>query len=265
MKDLAKFGTEEHPIHPSGIRMLLLCPWRSVVKFLVEGEEASGPAADTGSAVHVAVYEFHRGKGAADALGGMSARAQDYPQADLREAAELFLKYAADPRNRDAEVVLCEEPIAFSISPAPEDPTQAPIQVIGTLDQVRMVDGQPKLYDVKTSKRDPILLTHLYAYQMAAYCVGASIKLNRTVEPGAIICPRRYGADPGRSPAFFHFAWSFSDIPQMLSGLRHTVAAIRAGHVWHVPNEDCNYCMLRTPDVCLPQLQKTLKLLEKPA
>lgn len=261
MKDLALFATDEWPLHPSMLRGVMVCPWKYVMRFLAEAEDGeSGAAADTGSAMHCAARHMHRGEGTAGCLEAMRAEKSNFPAADLQEAAAMFLLYAADTRNRSAEVALCEEPIAFQISPAPEDKTQAPIKVIGTLDQVRHHNGQYFLYDIKTSKKDPLDLLNLHSLQIAGYCVGASIKLGKPVHPGALILPRKYEAkSPSTSRVFYHFAWSFKDTAQMLEGIRHQVAMIRNGYVWHVPNNDCGWCHQRTPDVCLPRLQE-LKL-----
>lgn len=261
MKDLSLFATDVLPLHPSGLATLMTCPWRSAMEFLAFGEEGeAGPAADTGSAVHAAAHSFHKGKGIAAALEEMRAQQARYPRANLQDAAAMFLAYATDPRNSQASVVLSEEPIRFQIAPAPEDHTQAPIQVIGTLDQVREVEGQLFLWDLKTSKRDGVGLLNHHLYQAAAYCVGASVKLNRQVNPGGLILTRKYTKDVASSPVFWPFTWKFRDIEQILRGVRHTVARVRAGDIWHRPTDDCMWCRMRTPDLCLPKLQETLEV-----
>jgi len=233
------------------------------MSFLFEPDEGPpGPAADTGTAVHVAVHAMHRGKSAAECLDTMGTNVRRYPQADLTDAAALFLTYAKDPRNRNTKVLLAEHPIRFQISPAPEDPTQEAIQVIGTLDQVRDDGSGPKLWDVKTSKKDPMELLHLHTFQAAAYCIGASVELDCVVQPGGLILPRRYRPD-GSGPAFQHFAWSWKDIPQIMEAVRHAVARVRAGHLYHVPNESCVWCAAKSPDLCLPKLQRTLEELRR--
>lgn len=261
MKDLTRFGTEDQPLHPSGLGTVVKCPWRAAMEYLATGEESEGgAAADTGSAAHKAIAAFHKGKGQAASLEVMQAHRADYPSADLQEAAGLFLCYAADSRNATADVVLVEEPIQFSISPAPEDKTQAPIQVIGTLDQVRRENGQHYLHDVKTSKLDGLELLNQHVFQIAAYCVGASLKLGVKVNPGSLILPRKYrGKDPNSAPVFWHFAWKFEDIEQILAAVRHSVANIRNGNLYHVPGPYCTWCSARSPDLCLPRLQTVLK------
>ncbi len=260
MKDLALFGTDAHPIHPSGIRVLLTCPWRSAMGFLYEGDDEGGEAADTGSAMHAAAAAMHRGADTAAALREMGAGIGRYPRADLQDAAAMFLNYATDVRNRHAKIVLVEANIKFQIAPAPEDHTQAPIQITGRLDQVRDVNDVLKLYDIKTSKKDPTIIRYNTTFQAAAYCMGASILLGKKVEPGALIMPRKYRGDPSSAPVFIHFAWRFDDIEQILSGLRTAVANVRRGNLYHVPNPDCEWCPARGPDLCLPRLQNELKL-----
>lgn len=266
MKDLARFATSDLPLHPSGLRKLLICPWRAALEYLAQDEGEGGPAADTGSAVHAAAHAMHKhNKGIAAALEEMRARMKEYPQADLSEAAAMFLAYASDPRNRDARVVLSEEPIAFQIAPAPEDHTQEAIQVIGTVDQVREVDGQLYVYDLKTSKRDPQELLHDHTFQMAGYCIGASVKLGRQVNPGKLILTRKYtgAAAAGRCPVFWPYVWKFSDIEQIMLGVRSAVARIRRGEIWHMPNSDCKWCPMRSPELCFPKLQETLSCLRQ--
>jgi hypothetical protein len=254
VKDLSRFATEDWPLHPSGMRGLLMCPWRIVAKYLADTavDEPPGPAADTGSAAHAAVAAMHRGASVADALSVMGGRLPDYPQADLNDAAALFLAYATDPRNSSARVVLVEHPITFQISPAEEDKTQAPISVVGTLDQVREEDGKLRIWDFKTSKLDPIALLNNHALQVAAYCVGASIALQRPVDPGGLILPRRYG----KGATHWMYPWTLADAEHLVEGIRHAVAAVRNGHVWHTPGEGCTWCWMRTPDTCLPKLQQ---------
>jgi hypothetical protein len=229
------------------------------MQFLFDPSEATGPAGDTGSAVHAAAAAFHGGGGVADALAQMQARVGEYPKADLADAAALFLRYAADSRNRDIEFLCIEQPIKFSIEAAPEDPTGARIQVVGRVDQVRLLDGRAKLWDLKTSKFDPDDVRYAAVFQAALYCIGASYLLNREVHPGGLILPRQYRQD-GTGPAFRHFAWSFKDIPDILMPIRRAVAAVRAGNLQHVPNKDCRWCHAKTPDLCLPKLQETLAL-----
>lgn len=255
MPPLNHFATGCYPLHPSEIRDLFDCPWKIVMSYLSPGDD-SGPAADTGSAMHAAAAAFHRKKGVADSIEEMHAGIAKYPKADLSDAAHLFLAYASDPRNSDCEFPLVEAPITFTIAPAPEDETEAPIVVVGTTDQVRLRSGILTAWDIKTSKKDPMKTLLESTFQLACYTLGASIKLNKVVQPGGIIMPRKYGANTATSPVFWHASFRFDDIERMLDPLRSKVAAIRAGKVHHVPSgANCEWCPARGPDVCLPKLK----------
>ena len=255
------FALPPHELHPSGLRTLTSCLWRSMAKRVMSFSDESGPAADTGSATHRAIAAFHKGMSISDSLDVMQSNLHEYKHADLSDAAALFIQYAADSRNKNVDMVMSEEPIDFTISCAPYDPTGQPIYIIGRLDQVRRENGRLKLWDTKTSKKDPNTVLLNTQYQAAAYCVGASIKLGEPVEPGGIIMPRLYkGKDPSSAPVHRHFVFKLKDCEHILEGVRHAVAQIRMGHVYHNPGADnCDWCPLRSPDLCLPKLQE-LKL-----
>lgn len=262
MRDLAEIGTVSHPLHCSALANLLRCPWRIALIYLNEPEDVSGPAANTGSATHAAIAAWHHGKGADGAVEEMCERISEYPLADLADAARLFLAYTQDPRNYPEATVLCEQKVAFSLAPDPSDPTGAPICIVGRLDQVREVDGVLRMYDIKTSTREGIVLLAEHMFQAAAYCVGASMYLQRRVEPGALICPRKYfrrGVDPRTAPTgvFWHFAWTYDDIDIMLGGIRRAVAAVRSGNVHFNPGDYCQWCPAKTPDLCIPLYKET--------
>ena len=259
---LELFGTEHYPIHPSGIRRLATCVWEAASMFLSEvaGDEG-GVAGDTGSAFHAAMAAFHKGKGVTESIKAMKEQLAKFPQADLQDASGLFLMYATDSRNKGAEVCLVEEPIVYTIQAAPEDHTQAPITIIGTLDQVRRgVGPRPRVFDAKTTKKGGRYAQRQSVFQMAAYCAAASIRLGEPVDPGALILPRLYKPD-GSGPVFWYYPWTFEDVPQILAVLRHRVADIRAGRLWHMPTDNCDWCHFKTEDICLPRLQKTLPVL----
>lgn len=262
MPDLKLFATAEYPLHPSGVRALLDCQWRMVSMFLYPMGDESGPAADTGSAVHAAAHALHDGKEVAQCIAVMKAKLADYPRADLMDAADLFLKYAADVRNREAKVVASEVQIKFEIAPAPEDETGQPVSFIGRLDQVREVDGRLLVYDLKTSKLDQLRLLHDHTFQVAAYCVGASQLLKKQVDPGALILVRRYGTgDFSNAHVFWHYPWKFEDCVQILNIIRHRVAEVRRGVLYHNPSDSqCRWCHQKSPDLCLPKLQQELKI-----
>jgi hypothetical protein len=263
MKDPKDIAGPGYPLHASGLATVLRCPWRTAVKYYDEPSgDDSGPAAQTGTLVHRAAEKFHETKDVASGLERMNEVAPQCPLGDVAEAAALYLQYVADPRNRDAEVILCEQQISFTIAPDPSDITGQPIHIVGTLDQVRNYRGKPHLFDIKTSTRDGVTLLAEHEIQVACYCIGASILLKQEVQPGALILPRKYGSrDPRMEPAgvFFHFSWSYSDIETMFIGIRKNIAAIRAGQYWMLPGDWCRFCHQRSPDLCRPKLQEDIR------
>lgn len=238
------------------------------MSFLFEVSGESGPAADTGSAVHAAIAAWHLcGHDVGSAVESMVARYGEFPLADLEEATSLFCLYTRDPRNREAEVVAVERRVEFLLPACAEDPTGEAISVIGTVDQVRREGPLLKLYDIKTSKRPGHELLDAHLYQLAAYTVGASHAFGEPVHPGALICPRHYRGEPESAPdgVFFECAWTFDDARFILWGVRRIVAAVRAGEVWHFGGAHCRYCVAGSPDVCVPRLRastdpKTMKI-----
>lgn len=262
MKDLKRFATADFPLHPSALRTLIDCPWRMASMYLDDPTGEGGVAGDTGSAVHAAAHAMHDGKEVAECLGVMKAKLAQYPKADLLDAANLFLKYSSDQRNKEAKIILNERQVDFSLAPTKEDPTGEPIVFTGRVDQVRDMDGRFKVYDIKSTKKDPQTMQSEYMFQMSAYCVGSAILLKQRVDPGACIYVRKYGAkDHSQAPVFWHYSWTFDDCVQIMDVVRHRVAEIRKGILYHNPNENyCRWCHLRSPDLCLPKLQQTLKL-----
>lgn len=254
--DLSKFGTAEFPLRASGLQAIAKCPWRIVSMLVLDSKDEAGPAAHTGSAMHAAVERFHQDGDVVAAVEAMHGRRDEYPMADLDDAAKLFFAYSQDPRNAGAKVVLSETKASFSIKPHPEDPTQAPICVSMRLDQVRWDGAQFKLFDLKTSKRDGPTLLAESIYQISAYCVGASVVLGKTVEPGALITPRKYlvrGTDPSSAPpgVFWHYTFNYAQCEHVLRGVREIVAHIRSGRVWLNGGDYCNWCIHRGVDVCV--------------
>lgn len=249
-----QFGTEEFPLHPSGLQNLIVCPWREVLAMLTTGDE-SGAAADTGSAMHKAAHALHSGKSVAESIGVMQAEKHSYPQADLTDAAGLFLAYAAHPETQTAKVVLAEQKIRFQIAPSAQDPTGAPISIEGTLDQVREVGGQLYLWDIKTTKKHPLTALRNSQHQAAAYCIGASYLLGRPVLPGGLIMPRQ-------TALYIPFAWKWDDIEDILAPVRDAVALIRSGTIHHVSHAaTCEWCPAGGPELCLPRKRRYLKSL----
>lgn len=257
--DTGAFGTADCPLRMSSLDGLCRCPWRATIMHMFDVRDEAGPAADTGSAVHAAVAAWHReGLDAAAAIRSMVERHGEFPLANLDEAAALFLLYSRDPRNLEARIVLLEETLSFSMPPAPEDVTGQPVCFVGRVDQVRLVDREYRVYDVKTSKRPGRVLMDEHMKQICAYAVGASLKLGAPVKPGGLIVPRGYvGKLPESKPdgVFFDLPWTFEDCRHVLWGIRRVVAAVRAGEVWNVGGDHCRYCPAGSTDECVPLLR----------
>lgn len=253
--EITKFATSEFPLRASRLEKFLACNWR-VVMLTFGDNDPAGEAADTGSAVHAAVDTWHKtGLDAAAAVEAMRARLSEYPKADLPTAAQLFLAYTADLRNIGAEIVQGECEVPFEIAASPQDPTGAPIVIIGHVDQVRRENGLLRVWDIKTSKKAPHEVLWGACIQAAAYCKGSEQLLGELVHPGGVIMPRR-------SPMHIPFTWTRDDVDRILDPIRHHVALVRAGHVAHVPEADrCKWCHSGGPDVCLPRLRWELPLL----
>lgn len=260
MNHLTSFATPEFPLHPSGMRQVLECPWRKAMEHMFygpDGEGDSGAPADTGSAMHAAAAAFHRGSSQSESLASMQERSAEYPKGDLTDAAGLFLAYANDPRCARVTPaaypdggVFIEREITFSIAPHPTDPTGAPIAVLGTVDQV-VVDDVGRLYvrDIKTTRHKPADKIAEYELQIAAYCVGVAMKLGKPVHAAQLIFPRH--------KCFVHqYEWSFDDVEHILEGVRLGVARIRAGELYHVRNSNCQWCPMKTPAMCMPALKE---------
>lgn len=255
--NLSDFATERRPLRASMLPLLVRCPLSAVLKIFT-GEGESGPAADTGSAVHAAAKAFHTvAEGDVPAsIEAMRAGVKDYPLADLDAAEHQFRLYAADPRNREAEVVLCEHSLTLKIPPAEDDPTQEAIVVTGTLDQVRReAGGQLRLCDIKTGRSGGVDLLHSHALQLAAYQLGACEVLGEQVHQAAVIRTKDYLAKP-QGPVFWEAMWRLSDCREMLNSVRRIVASVRRRQVNIGPNQDdCRWCVGLAN--CLPLLRRS--------
>lgn len=246
-----KFGTADAPLRSSYLPQLLSCPYSAVLK--MEATDRDGNrAADTGSAVHMAARAFHTlaRKDARLSIGVMREAVAKYPLADLKIAEQEFQWYAADPRNAEAEaeVVLVEKEITFTLPPSEEDETQAEIVVMGTVDQVRREASGLYVWDIKTGARlQGADMINDHALQLAAYLLGAEQLLGEPVRGAGVIRTKDY-AD--RKPVFWRAPFSRKDARSMLDGVRRVVAAVRAGRAWGNPGEHCRWCPMQSPANC---------------
>lgn len=214
------------------------------------GEDEAGQAADTGSAVHYACKALHtsaKGEVAA-ALKAMAEHLPEFPLADLGTAEAHFRLYAKDPRNKDAKIILCEEKISLTLSP-PEGDT-SPVEIIGTLDQVRDDGGRLVVCDIKTgaSAGEGDDMLNYYAAQLAAYQVGASQLLKQHVAGACIIRTRDYlktdrKKQPKPGPVFWYASWTYQDSVALLENVRRVVGDVRSGRIHTAPSaENCRWC-----------------------
>ena len=214
------------------------------------GENESGQAADTGSAVHYAAKLFHTSaKGdVAKAIKEMERSLPEYPLADLGTAEGHFRLYASDPRNKDAKIVLCEEKIEV-ILPPPEGHSEE-VVIQGTVDQVRQEGGRLVVCDIKTgaSAGEGDDMLNYYAAQLAAYQVGAATLLKQHVSSAAIIRTRDYlktdrKKNPKPGPVFWYASWTYNDALALLEEVRRVVGDVRSGRISVSPSaENCKWC-----------------------
>ncbi len=251
MPQLKDFATSKYPLRASRLPALVECAWRQAFMFLGLLSDSSGPAADTGSATHEAVKEWHRGSGIEPSVTAMRGRIQLYPSADLADAEAMFRLYTKDERNKTAKLRFVEEKVEFQLPAV--DPAQEAIHVIGTLDQVREQPDGLYLYDVKTTKKDGWSIMLHHTMQVAAYCIGAAKKLGQPVHPGALILTRKYkGSKPPWPGVFFHYPFRYEDCLQVLDSVRAAVHNVRAGLAGIGPGEWCSHCPAGGIDRCVP-------------
>jgi hypothetical protein len=245
------FGGEKNPLRSSRLARFMQCPWSEAMQHLamVEDEQA-GAAADTGSAMHFAAQLWHtRLKGDARlAVAAMRMALERYPFADLDSAEDQFRRYAADPRNLAAKVVLVEAAVRVEIPPAPGDPTGAPVIVMGTVDQVREEPGGLRALDIKTGGKyeGPDMLDE-HCLQLAAYQLGATYLLGREVRAASIIRTKDYLKTdrmkrPKPGPVFWEAPWSLDDCRALMRSVAAAVAEVRRGLFRHAPGGHCRYC-----------------------
>lgn len=215
-------------------------------------DESSGIAADTGSATHYAVADWHRNKDATRAVREMRKAISSFQFADLDSAEQHFRAYIADPRNQEAKVILCEEKLSISLPAHETDPTQADIIIRGTVDQVRDENGMHYVWDVKCGKSfDGFDMLHHYALQLVAYQAMVRQRFPTTYGAGIIRTADYLKKSPG--PVFWFAPWKGNDIDILLDTVRLRVAEIRRGHVALSPDaKSCDYCPARALANCLP-------------
>lgn len=244
--DHKSFGSESNPLRASGLPSLLRCPWGSILQRL---EDGSGPAADTGSAVHKAAFFWHQDarRDTAEAMKRMTEHLPEYPLADLGAAEEQFRHYARDPRNIEAETILCEREVRLTLAP-PEGDT-SPVVLIGHPDHVRIDGSGLILCDIKTGGTlEGAEMLDYYAPQLCTYQVAVSRLLGRQVNGVRIIRTKDYlkkDRQKRPKPGIVHWnaSWTYSDALHLLDMIRAEVGRVRRGEIRVSPSaEACRYC-----------------------
>lgn len=238
-------------------------------------EDEGGKPAQTGSAVHVGVAEFHRlqgqtlairKKGAWDAI---NATMHKFPLADPTEVRLFLTPYMDDPRNINVECYAIEQEVEFTLDPHPEDKTQELIYVNGTLDQLRISNDRrtAEVWDLKTGRKTGWELLHDHAIQLAAYTLGARQRFGTEVVPGGII--RNYGyrarSADSASPddVFWPALFQVDDIPLILEPVQLAVANIRNGNAVFGTGPHCTYCEFGGLQGCLAHYHGLHSTVEK--
>lgn len=249
MIDVTKFGSADMPLRASTLPRLARCSFSAVIASLQD--DVSGPAADTGSAVHFAIAEWHKDKDSQRAIREMRKAINTFQFADLDIAESHFRAYTQDPRNVEAEIVGCEVKETLTLKAHETDPTQADIVVNGTIDQIRVDNGLYFVWDVKTGKAfDGFDMLHHHCLQLAAYQAMAS-KHYPIHGCGVIRTQDYFKRAPG--PAFWLAPWTMRDVVILLDTVRLRVAEIRRGHIALSPDaKSCDYCPAKCLSNCLP-------------
>lgn len=258
MKD---FATESRPLRASGLPNLVLCHWRAVAEVMKLTENESGKAADTGSAVHLAVANWHEDKNRVRSVAAMRAATAAFPLADLDEAERIFGRYADDPRNETAEIVASEIRVKVQIDAKYLE--TGPIWIQGTADQVRrnpLDGGRFELWDLKTGQRDPMYFQNVYALQLAAYTVALRDKFPGIVA-GGYIRTKGYFTRGCELPAphGVFIPANIDDPDTLLDAVRWAVCAIRSGYTVATPGDHCSFCYFGQSNLCLPKLKEVAR------
>lgn len=238
------FGSAARPLRPSKVHRLLTCP---MSVFLDTDDSVPGnQAAQTGNLVHSAVAKYHKTAGSVEARtkAGLKALAdarEQFPDGDPKAATVHFQAYAQDPKNSEADVAWCEEPVRLTL----DSPDGVPIIIEGTLDQVRRKDGILSVWDVKTGGRlTAATSVEEYLVQQAIYVLAARETLDPSVEPGGLIHTPGYAKKRGITHPPLKIG--LDQCIMLMHSVVDTVLSLRAGHPAFRPSyEACQYCPLR--------------------
>lgn len=264
-----EIATKKFPLRASALPKLNDCPASVFMsaefwQLNFDDDEGGGAAAQTGNLVHSGAAVYHTMTDADIAarleagMAALEAAREKFPLGEVGRAKKIFKAYAEDKENAEAEVVKVEQKVWAELPPAPFDPTGQPVVIRGTLDQIRIVGGVPKVFDIKTGRRyyGQVALDH-YMTQQAAYTLAAQQTWGKEfqeagypeIEPGALLCTDGYFRPQGRLT--WHHKWDTSDIPLILQNVVTQVAAARMQMVNFTPRLDnCNWCEFKRFSTC---------------
>jgi len=234
-------ATATRPLRASSLPKLLECPGRVFLseefwQLMIDDSDDSGPAAQTGSLLHVGAEAFHKTQDTEAGRVAIDTFRVNFPKADSKRALKIYEAYIADPKNKNARIIQLEQKIKYEHPCAPFDPTGQPICIIGTLDQIReSEDGKKTVWDIKTGTTyyGTKAINH-YMAQQAAYTLASG------VEPGGLICTDGYFRPGGK--VFFRYECTLEDFKQALDSVAVYVAFARMGRVIRTSGDYCDYC-----------------------
>jgi len=237
-----------------------------------EEESVSGPAADLGTAVGRGQELWHQGKTLEDVLATLKAeQPKEFPKANLETTNKTVTRYCNDPRNFPEVVVTrsLEQEVRLVIPCHPEDPSGQPYEAVGHMDQIRYAYPYEKerenmgffLWDAKNGKAEGEEMLGDYAFQLAAYALGAdALGEYPGLLVGGIIRTKGYmsrikdsetgklrAGYPGEHKVFFHAGWTVDDCRGILANVAYMIGQIRKGQIAHTPGAHCRYCPLDFP------------------
>lgn len=283
------FASKDSPIRASYLSWVAKCTIKPVLDMASDEPDLGGVAAHNGSAVHVGIAEFHRQMAAGRtslqatdaAMDAVIQSLQTFPLADLTECRLFLHPYCADPENILAQIdtipngytggghpeagrlkpgeLALEVPIQFELPPHSLDPTGEPIVIRGTLDQIRRHNGYSQVWDAKTGQGSGLQMIHDYAYQLAAYSLGARAVGWADAAPGGVIRVKRYREKnaelPSPSGVFWSMPFGMDHCHAVLDTIRLNVALIRSGKVGFGAGSHCTYCPYKGLDGCLSRTE----------
>lgn len=246
-----------------------------MLELLENEDKEGGGSAQTGTLTHAGVAAFHKEKGGLDirtkaAWDAIAKTKGMFPLADLDETRLFITPYMNDPRNIHAQFAkwndgedAVEKQVDFVLPCHHMDTTGIPIYIQGTFDQIRLINGVPRVYDLKTGKRTGWEMIHDYAVQLAAYTYGAKTVFPN-VEPGYIIRAYGYRARgavlPNPDGVFWSLPFKWNAIELLLDRVKLEVALIRQGEISFNPGPHCTYCEFEGLTGCLPRFNQLIQL-----